>query len=85
VTTGDKHQIYGLIDPEERRVGYFGVTTQGVARRLIEHVSETKLGRGSRRKHTWLGGMLDAGLEPHIVEFPLPPGLGIRAVTASDG
>jgi hypothetical protein len=75
-----KPKAYGIIDPQCLIIGYVGQTTRDLRVRLTEHISETKQGRGSRKKHAWLEDILQAGQEPQMMMLPWLPHLGIEDI-----
>jgi hypothetical protein len=76
-----QHKIYALcepgvsdetgkIDPDTIGViGYVGVTTQTLDKRLNQHISEASKGKGGAKKHAWIADILQAGQHPIIIEL----------------
>lgn len=63
------YQIYTLNDPESGEVRYVGVTSVTLARRLNQHLSESRRKKASHKRH-WLRSLIDRELRPtiHLVE-----------------
>lgn len=73
----EKTKTYGLIDPDTMLIGYVGITDRPLSVRLSEHIAETREGKGSLAKQTWLKDILESGKEPGIVELPFYYFVGI--------
>lgn len=59
-------RIYALFDPRhEDIIMYIGKTKQPVDTRLMQHINESELGRGSR-KGEWIRSILSEGVRPSI-------------------
>jgi hypothetical protein len=65
----NSHRIYALVFPKNKRVFYIGSTSQPLAFRLTQHLSETRSGHGGRRKYRILKRLLDKNKPPQIVEL----------------
>jgi hypothetical protein len=61
--------IYALVDPTYHVVGYIGVTTQGLDKRLTQHIAEAADGKGGIKKREWINDILQAGDYPLIMEL----------------
>jgi hypothetical protein len=63
------YRIYGLSFPKNKKIFYIGSTSQPLAFRLTQHLSETRSGHGGQRKFRILKRLLGAKKRPGIVEL----------------
>lgn len=67
-----KVKIYTLIDPISCKIRYIGRTTQSLNKRLIGHISKSKLKQTHR--DFWIQSLLKQGLIPKIKELKIVKG-----------
>jgi hypothetical protein len=63
------YRVYALVYPKSKKVFYVGITSQPLAFRLTQHLSETRSGHGGQRKFRILKRLLDKKKRPGIVEL----------------
>ena len=60
-------KIYGLVDPETKKIRYVGKTVKSLSSRLSNHLYNAKKTKHNKHLSNWICKLLNKGLKPLII------------------